>query len=163
MKRPWTVRSIPILAMLLGTIASVILNGCDRIQRYRRDAEWNRAEAEIGILNDGYMKGDLEGARQNLLKAERYLDQVHYKYLQARGQALNYDRLYALERAAGNADVTDVYLVKVKYWVVVDMELRHFTSEQIAAHLRSLTPDGVVNGILQWDRKAFTEGRTRNT
>ena len=123
-----------------------------------RDAEWDRAEAEIVILNDGYMKGDLEGARQNLLKAERSWIKCT-KIFASRGQTLNYDRLYALERAAGNTDMTDIYLVKAKYWLVVDMELRHFSSEQIAAHLRRLTPDGVVNGILHWDRKAFTEGK----
>ena len=146
------IRSLLTVTTGLGIAAMIVLTGCDRIQKKEKRDELEISGAVLAKLNDGYMNGNLEEARQNLLKAEQFLDENHERYIQARGHLLNYARLCALERAGGNSNLVEIYFVKLQYWRTIDMEERGFTTEQIVPHLENLTPDKVINDILKWDR-----------
>jgi hypothetical protein len=98
------------------------------------------------------MKGDAAEARRSLLKAEQVLNQVHTKSLAFIGHRLNYSRLYALERAVGNEDLANIYLVKLKYWIIPELEARGIPPENVAFNFRGVSGDGAVRFIRDWDR-----------
>ena len=136
----------------LGITVMVVLSGCDPIRLYREHAEFDRVDAEVGVLNDRYRKGDAAEARQSLLKVEQILNQVHTKSLAFIGHHLNYSRLYALERAVGSEDLANMYLLKLEYWIILELEARGIPPENVAFNFRGMTGDGAVRFIRGWDR-----------
>jgi len=162
MRRTRVARSILTMTIALGITVLVVLSCCDPIRLYREHAErirlnrehaeFDRVDAEVGVLNDRYRKGDAAEARRSLLKVEQILNQVHTKSLAFMGHRLNYSRLYALERAVGNEDLANMYLVKLEYWIILELEARGIPPENVAFNFRGMTGDGAVRFIRNWDR-----------
>ena len=66
---------------------------------------------------------------------------------------IGYGRLYALECNAGNYDMSQIDLIKARYWALRSEELRGESSAECLTYLaKFVTEDNLLVFINKWDK-----------
>jgi hypothetical protein len=124
--------------------------------------EYSRVIDECDRLCLNYLKGDIDHARESLQSAIRLAE--HDVWLprpdyQAQVLWLDYARLCALERRAGNDVLAEGYLVKARYWQLRMAELKGDSIEAAANYVVKQFPVEKVMALVEKADNANTDGR----
>ncbi len=102
-------------------------------------------------LYETYLNGNLTEARQSMLKcvelAEKYPPGGRESCLY-----FNYNRLYVLEKRAGNEDLAYAYLIRARYFFLLQYELRGSTTQEAVRKSREFTDQRHFELVDKWDK-----------
>jgi hypothetical protein len=102
-----------------------------------------------------YLRGDEREARRSMLETVRLVETSNK--LQARNRAhglwLSFARLYVLERRAGNDALAEAYLLKTRYWRLIEREAGGMSPKAAGEFLKDDTGDKILEEVDDWDRK----------
>lgn len=133
---------------LLGASGCCLSNDA-RIERYNR---------QMDRYYQSYLNGDLNEARQGMLKIVELSDTTHdIKFFRPEAQASEhfwaFGRLYLIESRAGNKEAAEAALLKTRYWFLVEGELAGASPEELNKAVKSCTPEWLKEYFESWDRK----------
>ena len=115
----------------------------------------------VDRLYETYLNGSVDQARDALQEAAKLIDQIPSDRGRARGLYLVYARLYALEARENRPDLAEIYLVKIKYWLVRGAEIGNKSVEEISTTLKALTTNACIEFVDDWDKRN-SNGRGAN-
>jgi hypothetical protein len=150
------------IVVIASFLIIVLLSGC---KNEKLEAKNDRDEKthQIDVLYDEYLTGDIDHARQSVLKAIDILEKVtsFYEGGRAQGLCLGYSRLYCIEKYAGNDNSAYLAFIKAKYWLAMKQELDlygHDSIKEKAKNVKEFTPELCEEYITKWDN-AHTDGK----
>ncbi len=134
--------------------------------------EYNHDSEQIRALTSVYFTGSVDEVRASLLKEEDLLNQVLAKHPQSddcsapkRAASMRlrfvYGRLLTLETLEGNTNAATMYFEKFRSLCAGGLRDANLSSNEVAAGLKKITPEGCVQFILKTD-KEVNDGKEPN-
>lgn len=114
--------------------------------------------AAFDQVYNAYLQGDVEGARQALEKYLQLGGDVKYAPGQAYVYYFAYIRLSSVELYAGNKSLARGYLIKSRYWLLRQYEMRGGSEEKAADIVSNISDEKLAERTLEWD-KHFNKGQ----
>lgn len=146
------------LSMVAASILFLAgLPGCDRDDDATKDYQ-QRQEffKQIGRLHRNYFVGDLNRSRQSLHGAIQLFEDANClkKDELAFGLLLDYARWQVIETRAGNEALAEAYLLKARYWRLIELESKGDSPEEAMKKVDSLTAQKCVEMVDLFGKEA---------